>query len=110
MFWHPLRAGVHYLAKGALPSLILPAWYLFLERVSPTDAYQVLVGAALDIETGAALFRARPAEAVTMPVAEQLGTTTVPFYLGDWSAGAVLALWVVVPTLLGYVRFHRSDL
>jgi ABC-2 type transport system permease protein len=110
LFWHPLIAGAHYLATGTLPGLQVPSWYLFLERVSPTDAYQILVNAALDADGGGAFFRVRPAEAATMTLAEQLGTTTVPFYLADWMAGVVLGLWVLLPALLGYVRFQRDDL
>ncbi|WP_267644089.1 ABC transporter permease [Haloarchaeobius amylolyticus] len=110
MFWHPLLAGVHYMITGTIPGIEVPAWYLFLERVSPTDSYLILVSAALDVNVGSGLFRIRPVEAASMSIADQLGTSTVPFYLNDWIAGAIISVWVFVPSILGYLRFQRSDL
>lgn len=110
MFWHPLIAGVHFIVTGAIPGIEVPAWYLFLERVSPTDAYLILANSALDVTSGGGIFRIRPAEAASMSTADQLGTGSVPFYLAEEMAGVVISLWVLVPSLLGYLRFRRDDL
>ncbi|WP_313692076.1 ABC transporter permease subunit [Halorarum halobium] len=110
LFWQPLVAGIYYVAAGDLPGATVPSWYLFLERLSPTMAYQVLVEATLGVGASASIFSLRPPGAATAPLAEQLGTDAVPAFLSPPVAVVVLGLWTVVPTLLGYLRFRRRDL
>lgn len=107
MFWQPLVGGVYYAVTGALPGVEVPAWYLLTERLSPTMAYQVLVEAALSVPAQASIFSIRPPGATT---AEQLGGGPVPAFLSAPVSALVLMLWVVIPTLIGYWRFHSSDL
>lgn len=110
LFWQLFVGGVHYVVAGALPGVEVPAWYLLLERLSPTTAYRALVRAALDTTPRVSLFSLRPPGASSAPVAEQLGGGPVPVYLSAPAAALVLALWVAVPTLVGYRRFRGSDL
>ncbi|WP_440991522.1 ABC transporter permease [Haloarchaeobius baliensis] len=107
MVWQPLVGGLHYAVTGSIPGLEVPAWYLLVERLSPTMAYQMLVEAALGVPTNASIFSIRPPAATT---AEQLGGGPVPVHLSASASAVVLALWVVIPTLIGYWRFRSSDL
>jgi ABC-2 type transport system permease protein len=107
MFWQPLVGGLYYAVAGTLPGVEVPAWYLLVERLSPTMAYQVLVEAALDVPAQASIFSIRPTSATTV---EQLGGGPVPAFLSAPISAVVLVLWVVIPTLIGYWRFRSSDL
>ena len=107
MFWQPLVGGLYYAVAGTLPGVEVPAWFLLVERLSPTMAYQVLVEAALDVPAQASIFSIRPTSATTV---EQLGGGPVPAFLSAPISAVVLVLWVVIPTLIGYWRFRSSDL
>jgi len=108
--WQPVVAGLYYAIAGSLPGARVPAWYLFVERLSPTGAYQVLVEAALDTPASVAVISVRPSGAEAAPVAEQIGGDPVPLLLSAGVAAVVLVLWVLVPTVVGYWRFRKADL
>ncbi len=110
LFWQPVLAGIHYAVTGTIPGIEVPAWYLLLERLSPTMAYQVLVESALNTSVGASIFSIRPPEVRTATVAEQLGGGPVPVYLSLPTSVLVVLLWVLFPTLVGYWRFRVSDI
>jgi ABC-2 type transport system permease protein len=110
LFWQPVVAGLHYAVVGTLPGVEVPAWYLLLERLSPTTAYQVLAESALGAPAQVGIFSVRPPAATTATVAEQLGGGAVPAYLSAPAALFVFALWLVVPASIGCWRFAGSDL
>ncbi|MFC7098462.1 ABC transporter permease [Halobaculum marinum] len=110
LFWKPVVAGVHYAATGAVPGNEVPAWYLLLERVSPTVAYDVLTRAALDTSATASVFAVRPPAASAASVSAQLGGAPVPWYLSNLAAVLVVCAWTVLPVAVGLVRFRRRDL
>ncbi len=113
-FWKPVAAGAYYAVTGSLPGLYAEEWYFVLKRLNPLEAFRVLAGSALD----------EPVQAVPQFPVENLPagvtdahleiatrlTGTVPVYLQDWFSIVVLAVWGLVPVLLGYWWFERSDL
>ena len=113
-FWKPIVVGAHYLLEGELPGVQADAWYFFLKRLNPLEAYRVLTGSVLDepIDPVPHL----PLEDVPeRPPGEQLELATrlggeVPFYLQDWFSVVVLLAWGVIPVVLGYRYFERADL
>lgn len=76
----------------------VPGWYAFLNIVTPSAAYQNALGWFLGDGTAAALTLGGMLDGA------------VPFYLTGWASIAVLALWLVVPLVLGYRRFAAADL
>jgi ABC-2 type transport system permease protein len=110
VFWQPLVGGLHYAVTGTLPGVEVPSWYLLFERLSPTVAYQVLVEAALGVPARASIFSIRPPDVTATTVAAQLGGGPVPAFLSAPASAFVLALWVAIPTLIGYRRFRDGDL
>lgn len=98
VMWDFVPYGLHFLVYGSPPGVELPAWYFLVERLSPPGAYGQAVGHVLGSQGG-----------VAPPLAARLGGE-VPAYLGSSTLVAVFATWIVVPILLGYIRFRRVDL
>lgn len=113
-FWKPVVVGLYYAVTGSLPGLRADAWYFFLQRLNPLEAYRVVTGSILDERIDPVpnlpledVPERAPAE--QLELAARLGGE-VPFYLQDWVAVVVLLAWGVIPVVLGYRRFERSDL
>jgi ABC-2 type transport system permease protein len=95
LLWDLAPNAVHLLITGEMPGGVVPAWFLLLQGLSPTGAYNALVqrlllgsGAAVDARIGG------PA----------------PSYLDPAVFLGILFAWAVVPLLVGYLRFRRADL
>lgn len=70
-----------------------PNWYRLITNLSPNSAYQNALGPFFTDQLN---FGAQSA--------------SVPYYLQGWFGFVILAIWLVVPLVLGYSRFRRSDL
>lgn len=110
LFWQPIIDILHVVIEGDLPAGgELPAWFVFARRLSPMIAYQRIAdwGLIANVESG---FIKSSAEASANPnlVARVPGET--PVYLTDGFTIVILALWVAIPLLIGYVRFQSADL
>ena len=70
-----------------------PAWVYFLQRLSPSGAYN----GAFTLFSGSESLQASFGGAV-------------PVYLSWWVAVAVLLVWIVLPTWYGSRRFEAADL
>lgn len=66
-----------------------PDWYQFLGLLSPSSAYESALNAVL-------------------PSAASGGS--MPFYIQPWFGIVVLAIWIAVPLVFGYLRFESTDL
>ncbi len=98
LLWDLLPQGAHLVVEGSPPGGSVPAWFLFLEGLSPSGAYSALVTRALS--------GADPA----LPGPEVLLGGPVPVFLEWWGFVLVLVAWTVVPLLGGYWVFERADL
>lgn len=92
LFWDVIVFAVAYVANGfaAPPDGVMPTWVLALNGFEPSMAYGNAVGWVINWTTGAPL--------------------DVPFFQQVWFALAVLALWALIPAVLGYTRYNRADL
>jgi len=96
--WSLLPDGVLYLANGfSLPSET-PEWALVFEQLSPFAAVRNL----------ATPFTPELAE--LFPLVGAAVPTAPPVYMRPSFAAVVTACWLVLPALLGYLRFERTDL
>lgn len=94
--WSVIPMGIHYLVEGVFfPVGRPPNWYLFVQQLSPSNAYTATVRSILPNAQN--------------PIAAALGGDA-PFYLTDWFALVILAFWLVIPVTLGYLAFERKDL
>lgn len=84
-----ILAGYFSLQGNVTP----PDWYLLVQNLSPSSAYQSALGPFF---TDQLAFGAQSAAA--------------PYYLQGWFGFVILAIWLIVPLVLGYLRFNRSDL
>ena len=101
ILWQPFFLGLRVLAfDGSLPN-----WALFIQSLSPVNAYtnavrafviQPLEGALRGIGSG---FFTR----VSQQPPEQ-------FFLADWLGLVILLAWTVILPLIGYAVFCRSDI
>jgi ABC-type transport system involved in multi-copper enzyme maturation permease subunit len=74
-------------------SVSAPDWVLLLRMAQPSQAYDRLLRAGLDIDA-----------------AGRYVGPDAPVYVDWWAALLVLVLWAVVPLAVGYRRFSNSDL
>lgn len=94
VLWDLLPTGAHLLVAGAMPGETVPAWYLLVQSLSPTGAYNALARTVLLGSGGLEAAIGGP----------------VPAYLTPAVFLAILLAWTVVPLTLGYLRFSRADL
>lgn len=95
LLWDLAPMGIHLAVTGEMPGAGVPAWYLLLEGLSPTGAYNTLVQSLL---------------LGTQAVVETRISGSAPAYLSETVFLTILALWTVVPLVVGYLGFRRADL
>ena len=106
LFWDVVPMAIVYIVTGfSLPST-MPEWVFLLGQVSPSSAYLSTIVALLPglAETAGA------APAQTGVGVDVAAAEPTPFYLNPDVGIVVLALWLVVPFLVGYYRFNVADL
>lgn len=114
MFWEAIVAGIYYVVTGSLPGLEVEAWYFLLLRLNPIEAFRVLVDGVLEPATNRAF--AIPVEDIPQDATpEQLELANrvigeLPFYLSDWTLIVILLAWGLLPIVIGYWQFARTDL
>lgn len=94
LLWDLAPNAVHLLVTGEMPGAVVPAWFLLLQGLSPTGAYNALVQRLL---IGGGATEAR------------LGGPA-PGYLSPSTFLLVLVAWTVIPLVIGYLVFRRADL
>ncbi len=101
VLWSNIPAVIYFALERSLPDFTaLPAWYVFFERLGPSQALNAVV-----------------ADTVGFVGAGQVDMTTagriageVPFYLGTWVSALVVGFWILAPLAFGYYRFSRATL
>lgn len=115
LLWSSLTQGLYFaVTLGRLPGTNVPPWYVLVRRLSPTNAFET--AARLFLSDDATRVNVSQREGVSSAgtdggssLAERIGGE-LPFYLEDWFALVLLACWIVVPVVIGYLRFERADL
>jgi ABC-2 type transport system permease protein len=95
LLWDLAPNAVHLLVTGEMPGGVVPAWFLLVQGLSPTGAYNALVQQLL-LGGGTA-------------VEARIGGPA-PGYLDPMVFLLILFAWMAVPLLVGYLRFRRADL
>ncbi|WP_439028015.1 ABC transporter permease subunit [Haloarchaeobius sp. DT45] len=96
LLWGAIPMGLLYVSNGfSLPGSITeyPDWYFGIVSLSPSAAYQSALTAVIDGANTGATLAGRDA-----------------FYLEPWFGFVWLALWLLVPLGIAYLRFDRADL
>ena len=112
--WDAAAAGVHATVTGSLPGLRVEPWYFLLKRLSPFGAFRALADGFVQGQVSP-FVRMGLEQLPKGTTPEQLALPNrvagpLPFYLSDWFAVLTLAAWGLVPGVVGYLRFRRSDL
>ncbi|MFC4439091.1 MULTISPECIES: ABC transporter permease [Natrialbaceae] len=99
--WEFVTMGIYWALEGSLPGFDgLPAWYLFVLRLSPGQSLSAIALTLVDF-AGAGDFDMTAAGRVA---------GEVPFYLENWFAWLIVAMWILVPLGVGYARFKNATL
>lgn len=117
ILWNPFVAGLHYAVEGELVGIDAPAWYLFLQRLSPLEAYrqglmELLGENVFGLFGWEFIVEDVDQEAMAdggLVVSNRVGGEA-PFYLTEWFAVLILLAWLVVPLALGLRHFEAADL
>lgn len=88
---------------GSFPGQTVPAWYYYVEALSPTGAYGI---ATTDVLTGTGGTAGTPG----MPGLDARIAGGAPAILSWWGMALVLAAWSFATLAVGYLRFRRADL
>ena len=112
--WDAAAAGLFAAVTGSLPGLEAEAWYFLLKRLNPLGAFRALAEPFVEGQLQP-FFQMGLEEIPRDATAEQLALSnrvpgSLPVYLSDWFAAATLAAWGVLPAIVGYLRFVRSDI
>lgn len=115
VFWNVIAGGIYRLVEGENPPRFaaepIEPWVLLLSRLNPMEAYGVVVSALIDERVPLVTFPF-PGSVPSVPN-DRLADVVVgdvPVYLSEWFAAATLVAWIVVPVVIGYLRFRRVDL
>jgi ABC-2 type transport system permease protein len=85
--------------------------YFLFTRLSPSTAYGTAVATLSEGQSLIQQLNVIGLFPVAGPGDSPLpGGEPVPFYLEDWFALVILAVWVIVPVVFGYLRFESTDL
>lgn len=108
LVWHVVPAGAFYLADGRFPDNVPepwdpPAWFVFLGNANPVRGHLAIAGDWMP--DGLPVTRES-----TLSYRHYAIEGPGPVYLQPEFMLVVLALWALVPLLLGAWRFGRSDL
>lgn len=88
---------------GGFPGQTVPAWYYYVEGISPTGAYGIAV---TDVLAGTGGGDGTPG----LPGLDARIEGPVPAVLSWWGASLVMAAWSLISLLAGYRRFSHADL
>ncbi|QLD89455.1 ABC transporter permease [Natronomonas salina] len=106
LFWDVVPVAVVYVTSGfSLPSS-MPDWVYLVGQLSPSTAYFSAIVALLPGIADTAGAAADPSGVGV----EGAPVEADPFYVTPEVGFVVLALWLVVPFLVGYYRFDGADL
>ncbi|EMA29289.1 ABC transporter [Halobiforma lacisalsi AJ5] len=106
LLWDAIPMAILYVIEGFSIPETIPDWVFPLMQVSPSSAYFTTVVALLPDLADAA--NADPGGAGVGVEADPAAAE--PLYASPEIGIVVLALWLVVPFLVGYYRFGNADL
>lgn len=106
LFWDVVPMGVLYVVEGFTLPAEIPDWVFLVTQISPSAAYFSAIVALLPDLADAV--GAEPAQ--TGAGVEGVSAGADPFYVTPEVGLVVLALWLVVPFVVGYYRFEKADL
>ncbi len=102
--WDTILLGIHYLINRSLPAVTpqqgLPAWFVFLQRITPNGAFGALSNTLMDLGELSQF----------TDISQLIGQETIPFYLQEYVFLLILFLWIILPPILGYLVFKKSDI
>lgn len=99
--WSFVPMSIYWALERSFPGFEnLPAWYLFLERLSPGQALSAISLTLVDFVG---------AEDIDVTAAGRVAGE-VPFYLENWFAWVIVLAWILVPLGIGYLRFRDATL
>ncbi len=94
LVWDAFLVLLQFVTVGSeLPESGLPEWIRFVGLLNPTAAFPVATRA----------FIPEFSDLTRLPESDTV-------FLQDWVGFVVLTLWLVVPIVVGYLRFNRVDL
>ncbi len=101
MVWPNIPFAIYFALERQLPEFnALPPWFVFVERLSPSQALNAIVADIVGFVS--------PGE-LEMTTAGRIAGE-IPFYVETWVAGLVVIGWIVVPLAVGYYRFSRATI
>lgn len=113
MLWGLLVQGFYFvITLGNLPGGRVPAWYVLLERLSPTRAFSSTSDIFLSAEVARVNIGGAESgsTAAADPTLAERVIGDLPFYLNEWFSLVVLICWIIFPIFIGYYQFKKSDL
>ena len=96
--WGVIGFLLVFVITGSLPQPPVPDWYLLFSRLNPRSAYQAAATAVL------------PGRGSVTSALAGGPSGDFPFFLEGWFGFVILAVWLVVPLGLAYLRFRSADL
>ncbi|MCO8244440.1 ABC transporter permease subunit [Haladaptatus sp. AB643] len=115
LLWSIVTTGIALLFDLGTSGGKFPAWYYLLQRLNPKNAYGIAAKIVAPMNKDYAITsngsgnEAQQTTEAAKSMADTVIGGHVPFYLDNWFAFVILALWLVLPLAFGYWRFKRVD-
>lgn len=101
VLWDFVPMSLYWVLEREFPDFdALPAWYVFVDRLSPDESLNVVLVTLADFL----------APEGYDPTAEGRIAGEAPFFVETWFVPVIVGLWVAVPLAVGYLRFRRATL
>ncbi|WGI16910.1 ABC transporter permease subunit [Methanonatronarchaeum sp. AMET-Sl] len=101
IFWDIIYLLIHYILKGGVPGFgQWPEWLVWLDSINPISAYGYLSQHYIGLEQFHEF----------MNPLMLTGKDTLPFYLQEPALILYLLTWMIIPVILGYIYFKKSDI
>ncbi|OKY77303.1 MAG: ABC-type transport system permease involved in multi-copper enzyme maturation [Candidatus Methanohalarchaeum thermophilum] len=103
--WDTFIMGIYYVINRTIPYAAgqqetLPAWFVFLQRITPNGAFGTLSNELMDLGQFSQY----------TDISTLIGTETIPFYLTNYTFLATMLIWITIPPILGYLVFRKTDI
>lgn len=114
VLWEAIAVAIYYGMNGARPGLMVDAWYLFVRQLNPIEAFRMTLTAIAGDFVWPIVNLGLEDIPMETHANDRMASERIagdrPFYLHPAMSGVVFLAWIIVPILLGYSRFKRSDL
>lgn len=110
VLWNFIPTGIYYLLRGELASAPVPAWFVFVQRLNPTNAFAAAQRFLVTTFGSSSVVSQPGISGGSAQSLSEMIVGEVPFYVEHWFGVVILGIWLLLPVVVGYLRFQSVDI